>query len=351
MKNLPLVSILIPTYNQPEYFRQALESALNQTYPNIEIIVSDDSTDNRVERVASEYKDRIQFFKHGKDYRNESASERALLNIDNSLELSHGEFVNILLHDDIIYPQKISKMMKFFTGNDGDRIAIVSSARDLIDNNGNFLGRVDLVEQMNFYGGRDSIFFTGDEVGRLIFMVCGNFISEFSTVLMRREDFYRSYIGKFSTRYCFGIKDRSMGDISAFLEACKNDRGLIFIRESLSAFRSAGENQNTFNVNVRINLVIDWLAIATGLYLQKMYLRSWKDFEFACDYWIFLAQRMLGFFQQNQNAKISIDAEILDQVLQAVESIGNHDYDSAFKIGVSWIQKYSSVTFDARYLP
>ncbi|MEH7221468.1 glycosyltransferase family 2 protein, partial [Bacillus toyonensis] len=40
----PLVSILIPTYNRPHYFQLALDSALAQTYPNIEIIIGDDST-------------------------------------------------------------------------------------------------------------------------------------------------------------------------------------------------------------------------------------------------------------------------------------------------------------------
>ncbi len=39
IKNVPLVSILIPTYNRPHYFKIALESALAQTYSNIEIIV------------------------------------------------------------------------------------------------------------------------------------------------------------------------------------------------------------------------------------------------------------------------------------------------------------------------
>ena len=49
IKNPPLVSILIPTYNRPHYFKIALESALAQTYPNIEIIVGDDSTNDETE--------------------------------------------------------------------------------------------------------------------------------------------------------------------------------------------------------------------------------------------------------------------------------------------------------------
>ena len=48
----PLVSILIPTYNRPHYFQLALKSALAQTYPNIEIIIGDDSTDNLTEELV-----------------------------------------------------------------------------------------------------------------------------------------------------------------------------------------------------------------------------------------------------------------------------------------------------------
>ena len=51
----PLVSILIPTYNKPEFFEQALCSALGQTYQNIEVIVCDNSTDGRTERLIQCY--------------------------------------------------------------------------------------------------------------------------------------------------------------------------------------------------------------------------------------------------------------------------------------------------------
>ena len=51
----PLVSILITTYNQPLFFRQALESALNQDYHNIEIVVGDDSTNTDTKKLMKGY--------------------------------------------------------------------------------------------------------------------------------------------------------------------------------------------------------------------------------------------------------------------------------------------------------
>ena len=62
INNPPLVSILIPTYNRPHYFKIALESALAQTYSNIEIIVGDDSTNNETEKLI--YRDYLHKYKH-----------------------------------------------------------------------------------------------------------------------------------------------------------------------------------------------------------------------------------------------------------------------------------------------
>jgi len=52
-KSLPLVSIIIDNYNYGRFIQDAIESALNQTYPNIEVIVVDDgSTDNSREIIS-----------------------------------------------------------------------------------------------------------------------------------------------------------------------------------------------------------------------------------------------------------------------------------------------------------
>ena len=54
-EKLPLVSILIPAYNQVQHLENALISALNQTYTNIEIIICDDSTTDDVEKLINHY--------------------------------------------------------------------------------------------------------------------------------------------------------------------------------------------------------------------------------------------------------------------------------------------------------
>lgn len=53
--SLPLVSIIIPTYNQQEYITDAIESALAQDYPSTEVIVSDDCSTDQTGQIASRY--------------------------------------------------------------------------------------------------------------------------------------------------------------------------------------------------------------------------------------------------------------------------------------------------------
>ena len=51
-ENIPLVSIVIPVYNGGQYMREAIDSALGQTYPNCEVIVVNDGSKDRTTEVA-----------------------------------------------------------------------------------------------------------------------------------------------------------------------------------------------------------------------------------------------------------------------------------------------------------
>ncbi len=102
----PLVSIVIPVYNGANYLREAIDSALNQTYPNCEVIVvNDGSTDEgETERAALSYGDKIRYFAK------ENGKVSTALNL--GIKEMRGEFFAWLSHDDVFAPDKIEKQVK-----------------------------------------------------------------------------------------------------------------------------------------------------------------------------------------------------------------------------------------------
>lgn len=101
----PLVSIIIPTYRQDNYFKKALYSALSQTYSNIEIIVVDDNYDldysDRVMRAVLNFSDsRIIYIKNTD---NLGSAKTRNIGISNA----KGEFITFLDDDDEYHSEKI----------------------------------------------------------------------------------------------------------------------------------------------------------------------------------------------------------------------------------------------------
>lgn len=94
MKSIPLVTIGIPTYNRAgSYLPKSLESALGQTYDNLEIIVSDNCSPDNTESVVRSYKDpRIRYQRHLTPLKPHE-------NADYCVETANGKYF-LLLHDD-----------------------------------------------------------------------------------------------------------------------------------------------------------------------------------------------------------------------------------------------------------
>ena len=65
---MKLVSVIIPSYNAEKFIRQAIDSILNQTYANFELLIADDGSTDRTKKIIDSYHDkRIKTFHHGKN--------------------------------------------------------------------------------------------------------------------------------------------------------------------------------------------------------------------------------------------------------------------------------------------
>ena len=102
----PLVSAIIPNYNYSRYICEAVESALNQTYKNVEVIVVDDGSSDDSLKVLSGYGDRIKVISQ--------KNAGVAMARNNGVEVSTGEYVAFLDADDVWLPDKVEKQVDRF---------------------------------------------------------------------------------------------------------------------------------------------------------------------------------------------------------------------------------------------
>jgi glycosyltransferase involved in cell wall biosynthesis len=110
--NNPLVSVIMNCYNSDKYLKEAIESVLNQTYKNFEIIFWDNqSTDDSAKIVKSYGDDRIKYF---------YASSHTSLGEgrNKALKKTTGEFISFLDCDDLYLPYKLEDTLEYFTNKD-----------------------------------------------------------------------------------------------------------------------------------------------------------------------------------------------------------------------------------------
>jgi len=106
MSSFPLVTAIIATYNRRHYVCDAIDSILNQTYPNVEIIVIDDgSTDNTQDLLQQKYGQRIRYIYQENQGRSEARNR--------GLKEAKGDYIAFLDSDDIWKPEKLEKQVAF----------------------------------------------------------------------------------------------------------------------------------------------------------------------------------------------------------------------------------------------
>lgn len=270
-RQYPLVSIMIPTYNRPDLFEQTLQSALAQTYPNVEILVTDNSTNEDTRLLMEKYVEdvRIRYFRN-RDARSKADNFRPFE------QMARGEYLQWCMDDDVLAPNKLAVMVPVLRDNPG--IALVTSQRGVIDAEGNILPEeaVQLMESgaaWQCYGGRD--------VGRVMLSGTNNFIGEPSAVLFRRRDLQHHYWAA----DCRGYK--AVSDVAMWLELLEKGDMVVF-RESLSYYRrhDSQEGQQPEVVllsrmewNRLLDEYADRQAFLDGAALRQGKLSLWQDYQ------------------------------------------------------------------------
>ena len=168
--NSPLVSVIIPAYNAEKFLKRTLESVLNQTYSNIEVLVVNDGSKDQTSAI-------VQLFAE-KDKRiillsQPNSGVAAARNL--AIQKSQGEFIAPIDADDIWYPHNLEKQVKCFLENDSS-IGIVYAWSVDIDENDDLTGE-----------------FRASEIEGEVYttLILHDFIANASSVVIRKNCFER----------------------------------------------------------------------------------------------------------------------------------------------------------------
>ena len=139
-----LVSIILPSYNSEQFIAKSIESVINQTYKNWEMVIVDDCSLDNSNEIIEDYikKDkRIKLIKLEKNSGPAIARNKAI-------KEAKGRYIAFLDADDLWKPAKLEKQLNFMKEND---LSFTYSAYDLIDEEGNHLGKFIPPKEVSYY--------------------------------------------------------------------------------------------------------------------------------------------------------------------------------------------------------
>jgi glycosyltransferase involved in cell wall biosynthesis len=112
----PKASIGIPVYNGEKFLAQAIESVLNQSFTDFELIISDNASTDKTREISESYADRdprIRYYRH-------ETNQGATWNFNHAFELAYGEYFNWLPHDDKLAPDFLKRGIQALDENPDD---------------------------------------------------------------------------------------------------------------------------------------------------------------------------------------------------------------------------------------
>jgi glycosyltransferase involved in cell wall biosynthesis len=212
--SLPLVSIVIPSY-KAAHFEQCVKSAVGQTYPNVEIMVSDNCPTEDIKAICARYPQVIY-------QRNPAKRDK---NVLSAFYSGKGDLIKPLFDDDILHPFCLERMVA--TMNMDPEVQLVFSASQVINVDN------ERTETRRPYEASGSM--PGRDMQRSMVLGMRNFVGEFSSIMFRRERLWE--IGP-KRLFHYGSQDCTFGlaDVAAYINLAGQDK-VFYIDEELSYFR------------------------------------------------------------------------------------------------------------------
>ncbi|MEH2352520.1 glycosyltransferase [Nostoc sp.] len=259
----PLVSICIPTYNGENFVAEAINSVLCQTYPNIEIILSDDNSIDKTVEIAKSFNQKLSF--------NFSILEHSQYGLAHNwnfcISQAKGKYIKFLFQDDLLEPTAIEEMVNL--AEQDEKIGLVFSPRRLFTNTSDTVYDSKFLmhhEAKNVHKGwsRLKLIQSGQQLLQDSNILDNpiNKIGEPSTVLIRKDVFEK--VGLFNSEFC------QLVDLEMWLRIMSQYK-VGFVDKVLSHFRIHPQQQTRRNAALKDAILLDYQKLFQTIYSDTRY--------------------------------------------------------------------------------
>ena len=218
----PMVSVLIPA-SRPEYFREALQSAVEQSWTNLEVVVCDDSDGPEIQAICEEVAGddgRVQYHRNSSPLTFRETCHRLM-------ELSSGAYIKFLTDDDVLHPESVERLCCCLQAYPW--VTLATSYRQVVDSAGEPMLRRGDNSRLVF---EDSIVDGLSALNLMLETRC-NFIGGLSAALFRRRDVMDAQSGIMSFH---GVEGGPVWDTTLWMQLLSRGE-LVYLVQGLVEYR------------------------------------------------------------------------------------------------------------------
>ncbi|MEG5050377.1 MULTISPECIES: glycosyltransferase [unclassified Microcoleus] len=271
-RQMPLVSVCIPTYNGEQFLEAALASAIAQTYSHIEIIVSDDNSTDKTVEIAKifqqKYPAKITILNHHQ--------YGLVQNWNFCISQAKGKYIKFLFQDDLLEPDCIEKMVNL--AEQDEQIGLVFSPRNILMSGG---AEANSAYMPDYQNAKDTYkawlnlkaIQSGQELLEKPQLLSDpiNKIGEPTTILIKKNVFDR--VGVFDADLC------QLVDVEMWLRIMSQYK-IGFVYETLSHFRIHPSQQTRKNSETRQTILSDWYKFYHKIHVDDRYPQNLREEAF-----------------------------------------------------------------------
>lgn len=248
----PKVSILIPVFNRKDYIAECIESALNQTFTDFEVVVVDNASDDGTWEICQQFAvndQRVRIFQNG-------ANIGPVRNWLACVEKAQGEYTKILWSDDLIHPAFLEELLPYLKDR---QVGFVYSSTDIIGTN-----KLEVIAKY-FRNTKTGIYNSQYYVKGVL--LGGDFPGSPGCAIFRTSDVKKNLLLHVPNRVNSDFSMHAIGnDLLLFLLTASEYPKFAFVNEPLAYFRAHATSISTSAPKGKIPLHYD---LAKGFFAEN----------------------------------------------------------------------------------